>query len=361
MSNTLSLLRLPISRLTSRGGMALLWGLALLLLGGCATAGLTAVSPVATPGSETDELLPATVTLLADPVTSTATLSATVPISETVAENPEAAPQVTVRNRSVNIRSGPSTAFPVVGNARQGDTFQVVGRNEDATWWYICCIRGANDPEGQATQRAWISDIVVTANEAAAQTPVIRPLFPEDLTAVWSVSYRCESDRCPVQACEGTMSIQVTKADARWLELERSVTWDGDCGENSTWIHQIDRYTGEERYPVADELFTLRYWAGRDPGPVNAHVQVGAEQTVQAWCAREQEAELEESGGWVTVYRGTACYDAHLGMLVAMKYDKRWLFSGEYEGEVYDRAYFGDREIYEIRLEETNAPLTLAE
>ena len=40
-----------------------------------------------------------------------------------------------------------------------------------------------------------------------------------------------------------------------------------------------------------------------------------------------------------------------------MRYGKRWLFSGEYAGEQYDRAYLGDFEIYEIVLNKTNIEL----
>ena len=49
-------------------------------------------------------------------------------------------------------------------------------------------------------------------------------------------------------------------------------------------------------------------------------------------------------------YRKTA-------MLVAMKYTKRWLFSGEFEGETYEKAYFGDFEVYDVALKETNVEL----
>jgi hypothetical protein len=44
-----------------------------------------------------------------------------------------------------------------------------------------------------------------------------------------------------------------------------------------------------------------------------------------------------------------------------MNYTKRWLFTGEFEGETYDRAYFGDSEELEQRLVETNADLDYAD
>ena len=47
-------------------------------------------------------------------------------------------------------------------------------------------------------------------------------------------------------------------------------------------------------------------------------------------------------------------------MLVYMNYVKRWLFTGEFEGKTYDKAYFGDSEKLEQRLADTNVPLDYA-
>lgn len=269
---------------------------------------------------------------------------------------------VTVRNRSVNVRNGPGLNFSVVAGAVQGTSFQVVGQTEDGGWWYICCIRGADDVAGEATQRAWISNIVVNASDDADQAPVVRPLFPDDLEATWAVNYQCDSERCEVPECTATITATVRDAsDARWLEVDRTVNWDDDCGENSTWLHQIDRLTGAERYENSSGLFLFNYWAGANPGPINSLFQISADQQVKTWCSQEQTAEIEEPGGWTSVYDGRTCHDVRTGMLVSMKYVKRWLFTGTFEGEQYERAYFGDYEVYEVKLDETNAGLAVEE
>ena len=51
--------------------------------------------------------------------------------------------------------------------------------------------------------------------------------------------------------------------------------------------------------------------------------------------------------------------DRNTGMLAYMNYIKRWLFTGEYEGQNYERAFFGDVERLEQRLVNTNAGLLL--
>lgn len=268
------------------------------------------------------------------------------------------APVLIVSNRSVNVRSGPGLDFPVVAGAREGATFQAIGRSADEGWWRICCVRGPNDGPDEATQRAWISNVVVTANEAARAQPILGVIFPQDLEAQWDVNYACGSERCEVIKCSAVISATVrSAADPKWLEVERKVNWEDDCGENSTWLHQIDRVDGTERYESAADFFLFNFWAGVEPGPVNSLFSLTADAQVKTWCSEEQVLDLEEGGGWSARYNGMTCHDTRTGMLVAMKYTKRWLFTGDYEGEAYENAYFGDFEVYEVRLNNTNVEL----
>lgn len=267
-------------------------------------------------------------------------------------------PILVVSNRSVNVRSGPGLDFAVVAGAREGATFEAIGRSEDEGWWRICCVRGPNDDPDEATLRAWISNVVVTANEAALAQPILGAIFPQDLQAEWDVNYACGSERCEVVQCRAAISASVRSADdPRWLEVERNVNWEDDCGENSTWLHQIDRIDGTERYESTADFFLFHFWAGVEPGPVNSLFSLGEDRQVKTWCSEEQVLDLEEGEGWSARYNGMTCHDTRTGMLVAMKYTKRWLFTGEYEGEIYENAYFGDFEVYEVRLTETNVEL----
>jgi hypothetical protein len=49
------------------------------------------------------------------------------------------------------------------------------------------------------------------------------------------------------------------------------------------------------------------------------------------------------------------------GELVSMSYTKRWLFSGEYDGQKYERAYFGDYETLDQYLVDTDVELSFVE
>ncbi|RME52677.1 MAG: hypothetical protein D6790_18430, partial [Caldilineae bacterium] len=82
---------------------------------------------------------------------------------------------------------------------------------------------------------------------------------------------------------------------------------------------------------------------------------------VRVNCQEGLSGEAEEGEGWTTVYEGTACYDVRTGMMVTLSYTKKWLFTGEYEGQSYDRAFFGDTEVYELELVSTNAELAFSQ
>ena len=266
---------------------------------------------------------------------------------------------LTIKRPNVNIRSGPSTDFQIVSNAVEGDTFATTGKTEEG-WWRICCVAGTDNAPDDPAQTAWIYQTVVEPDEAAQALPALLPLFPEDLSARWNVQYECGSRRCAVSECAAVSRTERTsKRDLRWLVINRIVTWEEACGEDSTWPHQIDRIEGTERYPNSTGLFFFNYWVGPRPGDANALFRLNTGEEIQAWCSDEQKAEVIEESGWSTIYNGQTCHDIRTGMLVSMQYTKRWFFTGEFEGDQYERAYFGDYEIYRVMLDQTNALLAL--
>ncbi len=78
-------------------------------------------------------------------------------------------PTVTVTEDLVNVRSGPSTAYGIIGRATRGKSLEVVGKNAGATWLKICCV---------SSKQGWINAALVKANgdlsavpQAAASAP----------------------------------------------------------------------------------------------------------------------------------------------------------------------------------------------
>lgn len=144
-----------------------------------ATATPTAPAPSATP-------LPPTNT---PPPTATPSPSATPTATATATQ---AAPALVVSAPVANVRGGPGTAYPVVGQARQGESYLVTGRSQAGDWWQVL-ERG--DTEG------WISASLVETNAAAASVAVaVNIPTPPALTAaplVQATSQPVAAANCP--------------------------------------------------------------------------------------------------------------------------------------------------------------------
>jgi hypothetical protein len=77
---------------------------------------------------------------------------------------PTPAPYVLVVAPIVNVRSGPSVAYPIIGQVRQDERYDITGRNEAFTWWQICCING---------QQGWITTQLTAPGGPADAVPIL--------------------------------------------------------------------------------------------------------------------------------------------------------------------------------------------
>ena len=59
---------------------------------------------------------------------------------------------------NVNVRTGPSTAFGIIGTVARGAQFDISGRNQEYTWFQFCCVAGPDGLDflqpGQCGERA---------------------------------------------------------------------------------------------------------------------------------------------------------------------------------------------------------------
>ena len=76
------------------------------------------------------------------------------PEATVVQEEPTVAPteappsaRLFVTGELVNVRSGPTTNYGLVGTAAINQEFEIVAKSPDGAWWQICCVNG---------QQAWI-------------------------------------------------------------------------------------------------------------------------------------------------------------------------------------------------------------
>jgi hypothetical protein len=114
-------------------------------------AAAVAMAPTATPmPTPTDTPVPPTETPTPEPTATPTSTSAPEPTA-TATATPVAQPQVSSAS-AINVRGGPGTVYPVVGQLQPGRPVDVLGRNSDRTWWQV---RLGNGSEG------WVAASVV--------------------------------------------------------------------------------------------------------------------------------------------------------------------------------------------------------
>ena len=277
---------------------------------------------------------------------------------ESPLEEPEEKPLVVVNTQGAraNLRAAPALDSEIIGKGNPGSTWEVVGQSEDGAWYQICCVLGAADAEGKPTTPAWVASSVVTTTTGVPELAAVNadPILEDGLEATWDVDWECKSDRCAVKECKATVTAKADSPDQQYLQVEHDLTWDNACFDDDSWIFEVDRYTGKERTGDFANNFLYSYWVGGEPDEVNGVYRYSDDQGIAVWCADEKDVEIEEGDGWTTIYEGSTCHDAKTGVLVLLEYTKRWLYTGEYDGNTYNRAYFGDSETLEQRLVDTN-------
>lgn len=103
-----------------------------------ATAGSTEVTSV--PPTATLAPLPTPTPLPTATPRPTATPPPTATPLPTATPVPTPAPVTARTNGAVNVRAGPGTAYPILGQAPTGTTFVIQGQNSAGTWWQVCCL-----------------------------------------------------------------------------------------------------------------------------------------------------------------------------------------------------------------------------
>lgn len=287
-------------------------------------------------------------------------LNYAMPVAEVVSDSASSETYVAVSTAGsrANVRSGPSLDGKIVGKANPGDLLKVLGKTDDGAWWQVCCVRGADEAEGEATTNGWVSNSVVRLAGKGGNVNVTEPLLGTAITATWQVDWVCESDRCTLPQCSALVSAGVErKGVQQFVPVSYKVQWADECFSTDAWTFDVDRFSGRERSGEFDDNFLLSYWKGAPPGPLTGVYRFTDTVGIVASCAAPQTVEVEEGDGWTSVYDGVTCHDMRTGMLLYMNYTKRWLFTGDYEGQAFTRAFFGDTEKVEQRLTGTNVEL----
>jgi len=272
---------------------------------------------------------------------------------------PDVTGVIITEDARANVRGGPALDAPIVAKADPGDTFQITGKSADGEWWQICCVPGPGDAADTPTETAWVSSVVVEVQGNADAVTDITALLSTTLESSWRVEWACGSERCEIKQCTGDITAKATgDGTEQWLQVEHNVSWSEECFDADSWVFEVDRFTGQERSGAFVDDFRYNYWLGVQPGPVTNVFWMDDGRKVAVWCGPEQEFEVPVGEGWTNAVNGTTCHDVRTGELVYVNYTTRWLFTGQYEGQRYERAYFGDYETIEQYLVDTNVELS---
>ncbi|MEA3338144.1 MAG: SH3 domain-containing protein [Chloroflexota bacterium] len=89
-------------------------------------------------------------------------------------DTPVPAPQALADSQALNVRKGPGTLYPVAGQLGQGDSVDIIGRNNDSSWWQVAF------PDGS---QGWVFANLVTASGAVDGIELIENISPPPATS----------------------------------------------------------------------------------------------------------------------------------------------------------------------------------
>lgn len=105
-------------------------------------------------------LLCALVVVFNLPITTAAAESPARELAQAESEKPTAV----VQGNVVNVRSGPGVTYGIIGRVRSGQKLLITGKNNNASWWRVCCVD---------TREGWISGSLVKAGGDLSQISVV--------------------------------------------------------------------------------------------------------------------------------------------------------------------------------------------
>lgn len=137
-----------------------------------AAGGGQAVAVAASPESPTPTATPVPPTDTPTPLPPTDTPTAAPEPTATPTATPVPRPQAVADRQGLNVRGGPGTVYPVIGEMGQGETADITGRNTEGSWWQVTLANGRD---------GWVAASLVTATgpadavEIAANIPAAPP------------------------------------------------------------------------------------------------------------------------------------------------------------------------------------------
>jgi uncharacterized protein YraI len=101
------------------------------------------------------------------------------PIPRVSVTLPPGVPWAAITARVLNVRKGPGTNYPVIGQLQQNDVVEISGKNADSSWLQIVYPTGT-------IGRGWVSASYAQVRGSPADIPVVETPPPPTPTPVSS-------------------------------------------------------------------------------------------------------------------------------------------------------------------------------
>jgi Tol biopolymer transport system component/uncharacterized protein YraI len=109
----------------------------------------------------------------------------------------------------LNVRTGPSVAYPIIGVLSRGDVVEVVGKNAAATWLQIVYpSTGSGHRPADSDGRGWLSAAYVDLTASLATVPEVSASSPSAATAT-SATVPAQAAPTPTSEFMGKLVFQV--------------------------------------------------------------------------------------------------------------------------------------------------------
>lgn len=160
----------------------------------------------------------------------------------TPTDTPPSTPQVSA-SKSIHVRSGPGTDYSVIDALQTGAIAEVVGKNQDESWWQVTLADGTT---------GWVYASLVQAQGPLAAVAVVdAPPPPPTATPTQPPTVEVERSPTPAEVIAETTEAPTTQpptTDAPSFRVIEKRLW--EVYENGGWLNGESVICGEKRQLV---------------------------------------------------------------------------------------------------------------
>jgi len=170
----------------------------------------------------------------------------------------------------LNVRSGPATDFPTIGQLQPGQTVEVLGRNQAGTWWQVVYPPGSDNP-------AWVSADPQYAAVSDSDEVLIAqaPAFPTaTLVSIAQITPTPPlTQTSTIASTDNPVTTDLPMSDSGWDfanirfdpdQYEDSLVLYGNMLNNTGASQELFYVTGmfynDQHQLIANEESTYDYW-----------------------------------------------------------------------------------------------------